>query len=146
MSDKSFFHGIVFYRIINKNESASCMKKYGSSGSCYIIDGNTPFYIKYSEKRISPWTFSFTETHIREIDSINDELGNIFIVLVCNDDGICCLNFQEFCTIISVKSNLFPKWVKAQRRRSEKYTVTGSDGELTYKIGNNDFPQKLFFR
>jgi hypothetical protein len=122
------------------------MKKYGSSGSCYIIDGNTPFYIKYSEKRISPWTFSFTETHIREIDSINDELGNIFIVLVCNDDGICCLNFQEFCTIISVKSNLFPKWVKAQRRRSEKYTVTGSDGELTYKIGNNDFPQKLFSR
>ncbi|MFA5091433.1 MAG: hypothetical protein WC483_02275 [Candidatus Paceibacterota bacterium] len=70
-------------------------------------------------------------------------LNNIFIILVCNDDGICCLNWKEFSTIISVYNINYPKWIRVGRRKNEKYSVYGIDGELKHKIGNSDFPNKL---
>lgn len=142
MNNIDFFHGAVFSRIIVN--SPTCIKKHSGNHSSYIIDNKTSIYIKYSQKRISPWTFSFTKTHIEEINKVKNGFENIFIILVCNNNGICCLNYQEFCTVISVKSNYFPKWIKARRQKGEKYTVTGSDGKLTYKIGDSDFPQKIY--
>ena len=142
MNNIDFFHGAVFSRIIDN--SPSCIKRYGDDNSSYIISDKTSIYIKYSQKRISPWTFSFAKTHIEEVNRFKNEFENIFIVLVCNDNGICCLNYQEFCTVISVESNFFPKWVKARRQKGEKYGVIGSDGKLTYKIGDSDFPQKIY--
>jgi hypothetical protein len=141
MNNIDFFHGAVFSRIID--DSSTIIKKHSGNNSSYIINNKTPIYIKYSQKRISPWTFSFAKTHIEDISKVKNGFENIFIILVCNDNGICCLNYQEFCTVISVESNYFPKWIKAQRQKGEKYAVTGSDGELTYKIGNSDFPNKL---
>jgi len=142
MNNIDFFHGVVFSRIIDN--SPNHIEKYGGNNSFYIINNKTSIYIKYSQKRISPWTFSFAKTHIEEINKVKNSFENIFIVLVCNDNGICCLNYQEFCTVISVESNDFPKWIKARRQKGEKYAVTGSDGKLTYKIGDSDFPQKIY--
>lgn len=142
MNNIDFFHGAVFSRIIDN--SPTCVEKYSGNNSSYVINNKTSIYIKYSQKRISPWTFSFAKTHIEEINKVKNGLENIFIVLVCNDNGICCLNYQEFCTVISVESNYFPKWIKARRQKGEKYAVTGSDGKLTYKIGDSDFPQKIY--
>ncbi len=144
MKNTDFFHGAVFSIIIDN--SPSFIKKYDRNNSSYIINDKTSIYIKYSQKRISPWTFGFAKTHIEEVSRLKDELENTFIVLVCNDNGICCLTYHEFCTVISVESNLFPKWIKARRQKGEKYGVTGSDGRLTYKIGDSDFPQKIYER
>ncbi len=144
MKNIDFFHGAVFSRIIGN--SPSCIKRYGGNNSSYIINDRASIYIKYSQKRISPWIFSFAKTHIEEVDRLKNEFKNIFIVLVCNDNGICCLNHHEFYTVISVESNFFPKWIKARRQKGEKYGVTGSDGKLTYKIGDGDFPQKIYER
>lgn len=141
MNNIDFFHGAVFSRIIDN--SSTCIRKHSENNLSYIINNKVPIYIKYSQKRISPWTFSFTKTHIEDITKVKSGFEDIFIILVCNDNGICCLNYHEFCTVISVESNYFPKWIKAQRQKGEKYAVTGSDGELTYKIGNIDFPNKL---
>jgi len=142
MNNIDFFHGVVFSRIIDN--SPNHIEKYGGNNSSYIINNKTSIYIKYSRERISPWIFSFAKTHIEEINKVKNGFENIFIVLVCNDNGICCLNYQEFCTVISVESNDFPKWIKARRQKGEKYAVTGSDGKLTYKIGDSDFPQKIY--
>lgn len=142
MNNIDFFHGAVFSRIIDTYPI--CVKKHSDNNSSYVINNKTSIYIKYSQKRVSPWTFSFAKTHIEEINKVKNALENIFIVLICNDNGICCLNYQEFCTVISIESNYFPKWIKARRQKGEKYAVTGSDGKLSYKIGDSDFPQKIY--
>lgn len=142
MNNIDFFHGAVFSRIID--DFPTHIEKHSINNSSYIINNKISIYIKYSQKRISPWTFSFAQTHIEEINKVKKGFENIFILLVCNDNGICCLNYQEFCTVISVESNNFPKWIKARRQKGEKYAVTGSDGKLTYKIGDSDFPQKIY--
>ena len=64
--------------------------------------------------------------------------------MVCNEDGICCLNYKEFTDILSVENNVYPKWIRASRLRGEKYMVSGSDGKLGHKIGLSDFPGKIF--
>jgi len=142
MNNSDFFHGAVLSRIID-NKSVG-LGKYITSNSSYIVDDKIVIYIKYSQKRISPWTFSFSKVHIEELKKIKEDKSSLFIILLCNDDGICCLNFQEFSNIISIENENFPKWIKAQRQHGEKYAVSGSDGDLKYKIGNSDFPQKIY--
>jgi hypothetical protein len=141
IADIDFFHGVVFSRMIG--EKASRFEKIETNNSSYIIDERIPIYIKYSQKRISPWIFTFTEAHIEEIKKVQNGFKEVFILLVCNNNGVCCLNYQEFSTVISTESNYFPKWIKAQRQKGEKYAVTGSDGKLTHKIGDSDFPRKI---
>lgn len=142
MNTLDFFHGAILLRIVNDN--ASKLQRYQNNNSSYIINDQIGIYCKYSQKRISPWIFSFSQVHIDEIKRFEGDIGNLFIVLLCNNNGICCLNFQEFCTILSIESKNFPKWIKASRLKGEKYSVSGSDGKLKYKIGNIDFPHKIY--
>ncbi len=141
INDKDLFHGAVFSRIIS--ERAVYIKKHNNNISSYVINDKSAIYIKYSQKRISPWIFTFAQTHVDEIKKIKDGFKDVFVLLICNNNGICCLNYQEFSTVISTENNCFPKWIKAQRQKGEKYAVSGSDGDLTYKIGDSDFPRKI---
>lgn len=141
VKDVKFFHGIAFAKIIDSKPVF--LKKIDRS--VYSIDNKMYFYVKHSTKRISPWTFSFLKDHVEKIISLsNNSETKIYIVLVCNDDGICCLDFNEFKAVISHKNNLYPKWIKVSRKRGEKYYVKGSDGDLKHKIANSDYPAKLF--
>jgi len=137
-----FFHGAILLKIINNGPTR--LKRYQRNNSSYIIDEELGIYCKYSQKRISPWVFSFSEKHVAEIKKFQSNIESIFIALLCNDNGICCLNFQEFCTLLSIENKNFPKWIKASRLKGEKYSVSGSDGKLKYKIGNSDFPNKIY--
>lgn len=142
MQNFEFFHGGAIVKIVHSGYF-KIVQSFGKSNSSYLLDEKIGLYIKYSQKRMTPWNFTFDQEHIKEIKNIFDLLGNIFVVFVCNDDGICCLNWQEFCTIISIDDNNYPKWIKTTRKKNEKYSVVGIDGELNYKIGNSDFPNKL---
>lgn len=133
LKQSDFFHGVLLTKLLDHEQLN--IKKYPYF-SAYIIN-NRAYYIKYSKNRISPWTFSFSEIHITELINLKKKFGEVFIALVCNEDGICCINYQEFRVIIAIENKDFPKWVKATRQKREKYSVTGSDGRLTYKIGDN---------
>lgn len=133
LKPSDFFHGVLLTRLLDHEELYIRKHPYFSA---YIIN-NIIYYIKYSKNRISPWTFSFSETHINELIDLRKNYENVYIALICNEDGICCLNFQEFKTVIAVENINYPKWIKAIRQKREKYSVSGSDGRLTYKIGDN---------
>jgi hypothetical protein len=36
------------------------------------------------------------------------------------------------------------EWISATRHKREMYSVKGSNGELNFKIGQNEFPEKIF--
>ena len=82
--------------------------------------------------------------HIREIGEIRKRIRDIYVVLICSDDGICCLSFKELSQIVFIGDIDKSKNIRVSRSPREKYAVSGSDGELNYKIGDNDFPRKLF--
>lgn len=133
LNQSDFFHGALLTKLLNYQELNVINHQYFSA---YIIN-HQAYYVKYSRKRISPWTFSFSEVHVSELIALKKDYETVYVVLICDDDGICCLNFQEFRILIAVESSNYPKWIKATRQKREKYTVTGSDGKLSYKIGDN---------
>jgi len=143
MKDFEFFHGAALARIIHKNVFDS-IKCYSNANSSYIIDGKMAIYLKYSQKRMSPWTFSFSEAHVNEVKEIKNKFNKIYLVFVCGRNGIVCLDFEEFSTVISLENKNFPKWIRASRQKGEKFSISGSDGGLKHKIGNSDFPEKIY--
>jgi len=141
----SFFHGAALIKII-RHELYDSIRVYTENDCSYIVNGNVGLYIKYSRKRLSPWNFTFSEGHVHDITDMKGGVGKAYIALACNDDGICCLSWQEFATVISTEGSTYPKRISVSRMQGEKYSVWGSDGKLNHKIGNNDFPRKIFMR
>ena len=143
MNTVSFFHGAALIRVI-RYESFHSVEVCEKNDCSYLINGISGIYIKYSQKRLSPWSFTFSEDHVHEIEELNKLLSTLFIVLICGKDGICCLDWQEFATVVSTESTTYPKWISVSRMKGQKYSVWGRDGKLKHKIGNIDFPRKIF--
>jgi hypothetical protein len=62
---------------------------------------------------------------------------------VCNDDGAVVLTFEEFRQVVTSESDT-GQWISAARNRREMYLIKGSDGKLEFKIGKDDFSEKIF--
>lgn len=144
LKEFEFFHGVVFARILHGGNAPVSIKSYPTSDNAsYVVNDNAGIYIKYSSKRMSPWRFSFQKEHQDEILDMKNRFGEIYTVLVCNDDGIVCLNFDELKEVLD-KQHDAVEWVSVARGPRERYEVKGHDGKLRLKIGNSDFPAKIF--
>ncbi len=128
-----FFHGAILFKLLRKQTVQ--IKKLDNS-SAYLFNDKV-IYLKFSSQRITPWSFTLTKENIDEIEELNNKYCGLTLMLLCNDDGLAILRYDEYRTIISINNDTFPKWIKAVRYKREKYTITGSDGSLSYKIGEN---------
>lgn len=139
-----FYHGIVFARILHAMQKQISIRSFSSQDNAsYIINDKVGIYIKYSTKRLSPWRFSFQKRHQDEILEMKNKFGEVFLLLVCNDDGIVAISFDELKQILN-KQHDHVEWISVARGRREMYAVKGSDGELEFKVGKADFPVKIF--
>ena len=143
MFENTFYYGHAIIRLIQNVESIT-ISKYRNN-NCFRIENSFYIYLKHSAKRLTPWRFTFTESNLKEILKLSGEKLKLFIVLLCNNNGICCFDFDELSKLIRISSSSEDnKWISISRSTGEKYKVSGSDGELKYKIGDSDFPRKCF--
>ena len=144
LKEFEFFHGVVFSRILHGGNAPVSIRSYPTSDNAsYVVNDNAGIYIKYSSKRMSPWRFSFQKEHQDEILEMKNKLGEIYTILVCNDDGIVCLSFDELKEVLDTEHDTV-EWISVARGPREKYEIKGHDGKLRLKIGNSDFPAKIF--
>lgn len=142
--DFEFYHGLVFARILHGTQRPLSLRPFQSlSNASYVVNDTVGIYIKYSSKRMTPWRFTFTQEHQKEIDQLKASFSEVFLVLVCSDDGVVCLNFGELKRLLDNQHDPI-EWISATRHKRKMYTVKGSDGELDFKIGQSEFPAKLF--
>lgn len=142
--DFEFFHGLVFARILHGTRHPLSARLFQSvSNASYVINDSIGIYIKYSSKRLTPWRFTFKKEHQEEIDLMKSSFKNVFLILVCNDDGVVCLSYSELKEILDNQHDPI-EWISATRHKREMYSVKGSNGELDFKIGQNEFPEKIF--
>ncbi len=73
---------------------------------------------------------------------MRNELGEVFVLLVCNDDGIVGLNFDEVRNLLD-EVHEDAEWISVARSRGQMYAVKGSNGKLGYKAAKNDFAQRI---
>jgi len=139
-----FYHGAVLTNLLHGSGQSVIIKPFPSeSNASYIINKNIGLFIKHSVKRMSPWRFSFAQEHQNEILEMKNKLGEVFLALVCGEDGIVILSFEELKEILN-ETHSPVEWISVARNKNEHYTVKGSDGSLGYKISRKDFPRKLF--
>jgi hypothetical protein len=139
-----FYHGVAFARMLHSTQQELSIKPYSSfDNAAYVVNGQVGVYIKYSSKRLSPWRFSFQSRHHDKIIEMKKEVGAVFLLLVCNDDGVVVLTFDEFQQILN-KADGATEWISATRNRRQMYSIKGSDGKLSFKVGKDDFLCKLF--
>lgn len=142
MYNYTFFHGSALVRLARDNRTHG-IKLY-SGNNTYLVNDIACIYLKHSTKRLTPWSFTFMPEHIREIAEIRKKIRNVYIVLICNDNGICCLSYEELSQLIFIGKFNKSKFIRVSRSPREKYEVSGSDGKLRYKIGDSDYPRRMF--
>lgn len=76
---------------------------------------------------------------------MKNDLEQVFLILVCGDDGIVVLSFEEVKQILDDSHNHM-EWISATRSPRKEYTIKGSDGKLSKKVGNTEFPRKVLER
>jgi len=139
-----FYHGVALCGIIHNSPDAT-IKLYSEKGnSSYVVNNHIGIFVKYSTKRMSPWHFTFTKRHCDELFEMMKILKAAFLVLVCWDDGVVCLNSKEIETLLDKALNK-PQSLSVTRKPREKYRVTsGRNDKVTYRIADNQFPAKIF--
>lgn len=144
INEFEFYHGVTFARMLHATQKELAIKPYSSSdNAAYVVNGSTGIYIKYSTKRLSPWRFSFQQQHRDRILEMKKNVGEVFVLLVCNDDGIVVLTFDEFTQVLN-EAQGGTEWISAARNRRQMYSIKGSDGKLSFKVGKDEFLGKLF--
>ncbi len=139
-----FFHGVVVAKILHSIDEGVILRRFsGDFNAGYILNHATGLYMKHCNKRLTPWRFSFQLEHLQQMQAMKDSLGKLFVVLVCNDDGIVCLSYDEVSQILHPQHEA-TKWIRVHRRPRQMYSVTGSDGALEFKVGAGDLRAKLF--
>jgi hypothetical protein len=144
INEFEFYHGVVFARMVHITQRELAVKPFSSSdNAAYVVDGSIGIYIKYSLKRLSPWRFSFQKRHRDKIHEMKENLSEAFVLLVCNDDGVVVLSFDEFKQILN-ETGGDSEWISAARNQRQMYSIKGSDGRLSFKVGKDEFLGKLF--
>lgn len=139
-----FYHGIIFSKILHHLQGEITIKSYPSADNAsYTINNTVGIYIKYCTKRMSPWGFSFNKNHKEEILEIFNRIGSVYLLLVCDDDGVVVLTYDEFNDVLGDASADI-EWIRVMRNKGQMYSVAGSEGRLKCKIGKRDFPNKIF--
>jgi hypothetical protein len=138
-----FFHGTIFSRLVHGAKSALILETYPTpDNASYVLNGKTGIYIKYSKKRLSPWHFSFQKRHQDEMLEMRNKFGEVYLLLVCNDDGVVALSSTDLKKIFNETFEPV-EWISVARAHRKMYTVKGSDGNLGYKIAVADFPKNV---
>lgn len=144
IKEYEFYHGVVFTRIMHVARRPLSLRPYESpSNASYVLNNEVGIYVKHSTKRLSPWRFTFLIEHQEEIDNLRAEFQKVFLLLVCYDDGVVCISYDELKQILDDHHDPV-EWISVSRQKRKMYTVNGSNGRLKCKIGKNDFPDKLF--
>jgi len=143
IKEYEFYHGVVFTKLIHGIDEISCVRAYNkTNNAAYVLNEGVGLYIKHSSKRMSPWNFSFLKSHQDELLEMTATLKEVFLILVCGEDGVVTLGFNDIKKILNeVHGNI--EWISASRPPRKEYTVKGSDGSLGRKVGKNDFPKKI---
>lgn len=143
INEFEYYHGAALRAICEGSESpvtVEVLDKYYDN-SAYAINNSVALYIKHSKKRLTPWKFTFYKQHQDYISELKNIFDDIVILLVCGDDGVAGLSFDELKLILDTNHEDV-EWIKVERRKREQYKVSGTDGELSFKITHDEFISK----
>lgn len=99
----------------------------------YEINSNIGLYVTYSTKRLSPWTVTFSQDHVKAIfDKINI-YENFFLVVVCEFNFSAVINKNEISDLLS-PTRIQASSITIRTGHDKSLSVSGTEGNLKRKL------------
>lgn len=129
MAEYEQYHGIVLRALTVELAEGAHIKAYDAHGivNCFLVNGSIGLYIKHSSKRMTPWTFSFTEDNLTELQILHEGAELAFICLVCGQDGFLTISMGELEYLSDKKQSDNSLNIHVKRRKGHMYAVGGRD-------------------
>lgn len=134
IADYKFYHGAVLAELVNEKTGPLTVDELIEEGrlSSYVLDSSVGLQIKHCTNRLRPWQFTFTKANLLQLLSLQQSYKDVFIVLVCHDDGMVTLTLEEATEILATGESE-QAWIRVDRRKNEWYGVAGGAAELSGK-------------
>jgi hypothetical protein len=134
LDEYEFYHGALIRALVVELGLPLEIKVDDAAGriDSFVIDKKVAIHIKHSTKRLSPWQFTFSRANVEELIDLDHRHHQLFICLICGDDGFLCITPEEFLEVSGpAKSETY--WIRAERPRNKMYEVSGNAGTLSIK-------------
>ena len=135
-------------RFLNDDRSAinfPIARLKSSVNYVYVIDDDCALYFKYSRASRSPWQFSFTESHIQEINRLVsfEEVRNFFLVLICGFEAIAVLNYGELFQVIDLENSI-PQSIRVTTYHNRSLRISGTKAKLNRTLSKTKPFEKVY--
>lgn len=142
--DHELYHGAALLKLLSSGALPIEAKPFSASAnnSAYVINEKIGLYIKHSSLRMSPWAFTFQPAHQEELIEMEAALEDVFLLLVCERDGVAVLTGDEIRTVLNI-GHKTTQWISVKRGKREQYQIKGSNGVLPFKVADSDYPKKI---
>jgi hypothetical protein len=149
ISDQEFLHGAAFLRMIDSGHKVTITHASHIHNSIYLIEtdkNKSAVLFKVSTKPQSSWSFNLTKQEELAINKIHEEHPHfsVFIALICQKDGICCLSEEQFWSIMDKNSEINSRYISVSRQSHGSYHVSGpSRQKMDRTIPQKNWPDVL---
>ncbi len=99
-------------------------------------------FLKSSNKRRSPWQYSFTREHQIEVEDLKREMNQTFVLFLNGEDGVACIDYEQLKEILDDNFEDV-EGVRVSRKIRESYRINGRDGSLSRTLPRNSFPDSI---
>jgi hypothetical protein len=131
--------GSVLYQLVSASPDIKVNIFPTSSNNSFIINEKIAIYVKYSQKTVSPWQFTFKKINQEELKIISEMYKHTYLILICALDGIVSISYKDLKYLLD-ENYEDAEWIRLSRIGAKRYTVTGKNGLLPYKLTNKSFP------
>lgn len=136
--EADFYHGVALVRLAKGLGEPLCVQARADLGAgSFEVSGRLLLLIKFSSKRLTPWTFTFPERQVRACVAYA-ALRPIMLCLVCGSDGIVAVANETAISLLGSPPEGSQSWIRASRRKRERYGVSGLGGDLRTKVADAD--------
>lgn len=137
------YHGAALSKLFVPNRKITINSCVTTSKCAYTLNDSVALYIKFSTGRMTTWNFNFKKIHQEEIKEIYDLHKQLFLLLICGNDGIVCLSYSELKKVLDEEFDENES-ITVKRWRKQQYGIKGTNGKLEFKIPVNSYPKKVF--
>jgi hypothetical protein len=142
VQEQDIYHGTALSQIV-RHQSFKALNSGSSKQGHYLINSDRHMLVKYRTNDGPTWQFTFKPEEIAAIKKMGKKSQSVFLCLVCGQETICALQFDEIKILLSSTSDE-QQSITIESPFNKSLRARGSNGDLQTTIPHNAFPHKLF--
>jgi hypothetical protein len=142
VQDQDVFHGIALTQLV-EHPSFKALNKASKRYGHYLLNMDRRLFVKYRNSNGLAWQFAFSQAELDAIRKDRRQPGSTFVVLVCGGSTVCAISENDL-DVLLVPRAFGPQSIRVEAPAGRSMIVSGSGGQLPYKVQHNSYPSKLF--